>query len=149
MAATDSPRSAAAPRRRPSPERLPATLRAVRVAELLFFPVVGFLLLGLPTPHYANPEEMLATFTLAAEAFAAVAVFVGLGRRRRWAWWLTLVLAAFVLVRLLLVAPGIVAAAERSTVGFAIVALLAWTFLTQAVALLCALALRNRKGELR
>jgi hypothetical protein len=128
---------------------LPAPLRIARAAELLYFPVVGFMLLGLPVP--ANRAEALATAFLSAQAIAAVAVAVGLGRRRRWAWVLALVLAAWVILGIVLRGGDVVRAAF-ATPSLALrlsVALLAWTFLTQLIALAGCLSTRNWREVLR
>ena len=128
---------------------LPAPLRVVRVAELLFFPVVAFMLLGLPVP--SNSVEVMATALLGAEAIAAVAVAVGLGRRRRWAWVLAMVLAAWVIIGIVLRGPGVARAALASdhlALKLSLV-LLAWTFFTQLVALVGCLSVRNRGEVLR
>lgn len=128
---------------------LPAPLRVVRVAELLYFPVVGFMLLGLPVP--SNSAEIVATALLAVEAIAAVAIAVGLGRRRRWAWVLAMVLAAWVIVGIVLRGPAVVRAAlatDSLPLKLSLV-LLAWTFLTQMAALIGCLSLRNRGQVLR
>lgn len=129
--------------------RLPAPLKVVRIAELLFFPIVAFMLLGLPVP--ANSIETMAVALLGAEAIAAVAVAVGVSRRRRWAWVLAMVLAAWVLIGIVLRGPGVVRAALASdhiALKLSLV-LLAWTFLTQAAALIGCLSLRNRGEVLR
>ena len=129
--------------------RLPTPLRVVRVAELLYFPVVGFMLLGLPVP--SNRAETVATALLAVEAFAAVAVAVGLGRRRQWAWWLAIVLAAWVIIGIVLRGPAVARAAFASgslPLKLSLV-LLAWTFMTQLVALVGCFSVRNRGEVLR
>ncbi|HEX8242933.1 MAG TPA: hypothetical protein VF541_05545 [Longimicrobium sp.] len=58
---TDRPRSRR-PHARPV-ERLPGLLRAIRIAELLYFPIVCYMLLGLPVPNVASAGE-LATFAI-------------------------------------------------------------------------------------
>ncbi len=129
--------------------RLPAPLKVVRIAELLFFPIVAFMLLGLPVP--SNSVETMAVALLSAEAIAAVAVAVGVSRRRRWAWVLAMVLAAWVIIGIVLRGPGVVRAALASdhiALKLSLV-LLAWTFLTQAAALIGCLSLRNRGEVLR
>jgi hypothetical protein len=129
--------------------RLPGLLRAIRIAELLYFPVACFLLLGLPVPRLDRMGEVLSYLVIAAEAFAAVAVYIGLGQRRRWALVLAIVLAAWVLTglarfgRLASVAfePG------NRVLVYSLV-LLAWTFVTQLVAISCSLAFIARRGEM-
>lgn len=145
MAARASRRPAARP-----VERLPGLLRAVRIAELLYFPVVGYMLLGLPVPDGASAGQLATFAILVAEAFAAVAVYTGLGRRRTWAWILAMVLAAWVLTGIVR-AGRIFALARLPGNGVLIwsLALLAWTFLAQLVALGCSLAFIPRRGELR
>ncbi|HET7462400.1 MAG TPA: hypothetical protein VFJ82_14200 [Longimicrobium sp.] len=137
--------------RRAQVRALPTSLKVARIAELLFFPVIGFMLLGLPVPSGANAAEIAATLTLAAEAVAAVAVAVGLGQRRRWAWVLAVLLAAWVIAGIVLRGGRIVHAA-LSTPGNVLwfsTALLAWTLLTQLFALAGCLATRNWRDELR
>lgn len=127
---------------------LPAPLRVARVAELLFFPVIGYMLLGLPVPSAARPAEIAATLLLAAEAVVAVAVAVGLGRRRPWARVLGIVLAAWVIIGIALRGGPVVRAAMRSD-AMALklaVALLAWTCVTQLVAGIGCLIARD-EGE--
>ncbi|HET7233115.1 MAG TPA: hypothetical protein VFJ16_24105 [Longimicrobium sp.] len=135
--------------RRAQVRSLPTALKVVRIAELLFFPVVGFMLMGLPLP--TNPTQILATGLLAAEAIAAVAVAVGLGQRRRWAWVLAVVLAAWVITGIVL-RGGRVLHAAFATPNLALklsAALLAWTLLTQLVALAGCLTFREWRDELR
>lgn len=135
--------------RRAQAKTLPTSLKVVRVAEILFFPVVGFMLLGLPVPRTST--EILATALLGAEAIAAVAVAVGLGQRRRWAWVLAIVLAAWVIVGIVLRGGRIIRAAlDQPSVAIELsLAILAWTLLTQLFALAGCLATRNWRSELR
>lgn len=141
--------SASRAERRAQVRSLPTSLKVARIAELLFFPVIGFMLLGLRVPR--NPTEILATATLAAEAIAAVAVAVGLGQRRRWAWALAIVLAAWVIIGIVLRGGRVLRAAfETPNVALKLsVALLAWTLVTQLFALAGCLATRNWREELR
>lgn len=129
--------------------RLPGVLRANRVAELLYFPVACFLLLGLPVPRLDRAGEVLSYLIIAAEAFAAVAVYIGLGQRKRWALWLAIALAAWVLTGL--TRFGRIAAVAFQPGNRALVyslVLLGWTFVTQLAAISCALAFIARRGEL-
>lgn len=151
--APDAPRertsmSASRAERRAQVRALPTSLKVVRIAELLFFPVIGFMLLGLRVP--SNPAEILATATLAAEAVAAVAVAVGLGQRRRWAWMLSIVLAGWVIVGIVLRGGRILRAAfETPNLALTLsAALLAWTLVTQLFALAGSLLTRNWRDEL-
>ncbi|HSU13214.1 hypothetical protein [Longimicrobium sp.] len=129
--------------------RLPGLLRAVRVAELLFFPIACFFLLGLPVPRLDRWGEVLSYLIIAAEAFAAVAVYIGLGRRRRWALVLGIVLAAWVLTGLARFGRIAAVAFEPGNGALIIsLVLLAWTFLAQLVVLSCSLAFIARRGEL-
>lgn len=142
--------SASRAERKAAVRSLPTSLKVVRIAELLFFPVIGFMLLGLPVPSAANAAEIVATLTLAAEAVAAVAVAVGLGQRRRWAWVLAVLLAAWVITGIVLRGGRIVHAAlsTQGTMLWFSTALLAWTLLTQLFALAGCLATRNWRDEL-
>lgn len=141
--------SASRMERRAQVRSLPTSLKVVRIAELLFFPVIGFMLLGLRVP--SSPVEILATLTLAAEAVAAVAVAVGLGQRKRWAWVLAIVLAAWVIVGIVLRGGRILRAAfESPNLALKLsVALLAWTLVAQLFALAGCLYTRNWRDELR
>ena len=133
----------------PPAARLPGLLRAIRIAELLFFPVVCFMLLSLPVPSVTSAGEMVTYAILVAEAFAAVAVFVGLGRKKTWAWLLAMVLAAWVLtgiVRLGRLAS--LASQPGNTVLVWSLVLVAWTFIAQLVILGCCLAFIPRRREL-
>ncbi|HYH82391.1 MAG TPA: hypothetical protein VEX86_21545 [Longimicrobium sp.] len=143
------PRSQSRRQRIAEVRRLPTPLKVIRIAELLFFPVVAFMLLGLPVP--SNMAEITATALLAAEAVAAVAVAVGLGQRRRWAWVLAMLLAAWVIVGIAL-RGGPVLRAAMAGPNLALklsVALLAWTLVTQLVALAGCLTFRGWREELR
>lgn len=135
--------------RRAEVRRLPRPLKVIRIAELLFFPVVGFMLLGLPLPR--NATEIVSTALLAAEAVAAVAVAVGLGQRRRWAWVLAMLLAAWVVIGIVLRGPRVLRAAfEAPTLALHLsLALLAWTLVTQLVALAACLTFHDWREELR
>lgn len=135
--------------RRAEVRKLPMPLKVIRIAELLFFPVVAFMLLGLPVPR--NATEILATALLAAEAVAAVAVAVGLGQRRRWAWVLAMLLAAWVIIGIVLRGPRVLRATlDAPSLALKLsVALLAWTLVTQLVALACCLTFRDWHKELR
>jgi len=137
--------------RRAEVRRLPARLRVIRIAELLFFPVIGYMLLSLPVPSAARPGEWVATLVLAAEAVAAVAVAVGLAKRRRWAWVLAMLLAAWVIVSSVLRGAAVLRAAlalgRLMTAG--VVGLFAWTVITQLVVLACCLTFRDWREELR
>lgn len=132
-------------------ERLPPLVQAIRVAELLYFPVAVFMLVALPVPAFEWSVEMRATLAVIVEAFAAVAVFVGLGKRRLWAFVLAMVLAAWVLINVLLNGWSLVyhaiSAGDPLLLGSS--ALLVWVFLTQTAALGCALALRHPRATLR
>jgi len=130
--------------------RLPGLLRTVRIAELLYFPVTVFFLLGLPVPRLDRPGEVASYLLIAAEAFAAVAVFIGLGRRRTWAWALAMVLAAWVLTGIVRLG-NIATLARQPGNGFLYwsLGLLAWTFAAQLVVLGCSLAFIPRRAELR
>jgi hypothetical protein len=129
--------------------KLPGLLRAIRIAELLYFPVTVFFLLGLPIPRLDRPGEVLSYVVIAAEAFAAVAVFIGLGRRRIWAWVLAMVLAAWVLTGIVRLG-NVATLARQPGNGFLYwsLGLLAWTFIAQLVALGCSLAFIPRRREL-
>ena len=142
--------SASRAERRAIVRSLPTSLKVVRIAELLFFPVIGVMLLSLPVPSFSRPIEMAATLSLAAEAIIAVAVAVGLGQRKRWAWVLAIILAAWVITGIVvnggrLVHAVFVAPSLALTVS---VAVLAWTGLTQLFALAGCLATRNWRDEL-
>jgi len=142
--------SASRAERRAVVRSLPTSLKMVRIAELLFFPVIGFMLLFLPVPSHASTADLVATFNLAVEAIAAVAVAVGLGQRKRWAWNVAVLLAAWVITGVVLRGGRIVSAALAGP-NLALklsVALLAWTVLTQVFALAGCLATRNWRDEL-
>jgi hypothetical protein len=137
-------------RRANATEHLPGLLRTIRIAELLFFPVIGFMLLGLPVPHLENRAEVITSLILLAEAVAAVAVHVGLGRRRLWAWLLAMVLAAWVLTGITRAGHMFdLARLPGNTVMIGSLVLLSWTLLAQLVVLVCCVAFIPRRGELR
>lgn len=137
-------------RRANAVEHLPGLLRTIRIAELLFFPVIGFMLLGLPVPHLSNRGEVVTTLILLAEAVAAVAVHVGLGKRRTWAWILAMVLAVWVLTGITRAGRMFDLAQLRgNTVMIGSLVLLLWTLLAQLVVLVCCVAFIPRRGELR
>ena len=137
--------------RRANPaEPLPGLLRTIRIAELLFFPVIGFMLLGLPVPHLSNAGEVITTLILLAEAVAAVAVHVGMGKRRLWAWILAMVLAVWVLTGITRAGRMFdLARLPGNTVMIGSLVLLSWTLLAQLVVLVCCLAFIPRRSELR
>jgi hypothetical protein len=131
----------------PAQPAAPVAIRIIRVAEMLFFPVAGFMLLSLPPPAHGN--EMLTTALIAAEAVAAVVVVVGLGRRRRWAWWLALVLAGWIVVGVFSRGvPLFRAASQGGGVAVGVAVLLGWVLLTQLVVLVALVAMGGWRHQL-
>jgi hypothetical protein len=126
---------------------LPPSLKLVRTAELLFFPVIGFLLLFLPVPWRAQPVEVVAIVNLFAEAVAAVVVAVGLGQRRRWAWILAVVLAAWVITWIVVQGGHQMLLMWRSGARIPVY-IVGWTLLMQILALAGCLSTRNWREEL-
>ena len=144
-------RSRPARRGRANPPPLPKRLRVARVAEVLYFPVAGLMLLALPVPRPDRPGEVLATAIIAAEAVLAVVAYVGLGRRRRWAAGLAIVLAAWVLAGVATRGPALALAATAtgSPALLGSLALLAWVALAQLTVLAACLSGRLWRDELR
>jgi ABC-type uncharacterized transport system permease subunit len=129
---------------------LPTPLRVIRVAEMLFFPVVAFLLLCLPVPSTAREGSFTEAGQYVVWAVWAVAVVVMLGRRRRWGWVLALALATWVVVTILVRGAPVVrtALAHPSLPVHIALGLLAWTFLTQLVVLVSCLTFTRWREEL-
>lgn len=128
--------------------RIPAGVQAARVAEMLYLPVLLYMMLSLPLAPMRSNADMFTLLVLVAEAAFAVAAFIGLRKRSTLGWGLAIVLALWVIVNAGLQGPSRVSWASAHGAGravmIAIVGVLLWSVATQVVVLAACLSRAGR-----